>query len=453
MDFEPIIGLEVHIELKTLSKMFCGCPADYFGREPNSQTCPVCLGLPGALPVPNRKAVAWTVLLAKALGCRVNPDSKFYRKNYFYPDLPKGYQISQYDEPIGLDGQLKFKCVSDKEPEVREKLVGIRRVHLEEDTGKLLHEMVDGEDCTLVDFNRSGVPLIEVVTEPDLRGDEEAKAFLKEVQKIVRYLQISDADMEKGTMRLEPSISLRLCGQIDLPSYRVELKNINSFRFVQKALEYEINRQGELLTSGRGVAQETRGWDESKGVTVYQRSKEEAQDYRYFPEPDIPPLHFDAAFVESITQSLPELPREKTDRFVQQYQIRYSDAEILCEDRGVADLFEGLVKRLTDSGISEQKLANLMVNKKVTIEGRGVDEVLAQILDLLKPSDGVASEIVKEACQKVLAENPMVVVDYQGGKVAALDFLVGQALKQLKTSGRANPIKVRQILTELMSHG
>lgn len=280
-DYIPVIGLEIHVELSTRSKMFCGCPADWFGKEPNTQTCPVCLGLPGALPVANKKAIEDCILIGKALGCKTNKISKFDRKNYFYPDLPKAYQISQYDMPFSFEGSYTF--TSQKSGEV--KTIGITRVHMEEDTGKLSHE--DNE--TLVDFNRSGVPLVEIVTEPDFDNSDDVKQFLEELQVIIQSLGVSGADMEKGSMRLEPNISVRIRGTKELPPYKVEVKNINSFRFAKLAIEYEIKRHIPILEKGEYPIQETRGFSESKNGTVSQRRKEEASDYRYFPDPDIPP--------------------------------------------------------------------------------------------------------------------------------------------------------------------
>ena len=329
--YEPVIGLEVHVELKTKSKMFCGCSAEYFGKNPNTHICPVCLGLPGALPVPNKKSIEWCIMIGLALNCKINNFSKFDRKNYFYPDLPKGYQISQYDQPFAVGGYIHLEGETSRHlPAGAKKRIMIRRVHMEEDTGKLIHQ----GDSTLIDFNRCGVPLVEIVTEPDFESAEEVVEYLKKLQQIVRYLGVSDADMEKGDMRLEPNISLSPCHpelvsgsqyqqtkmlkqdgyqtvtrqvQHDnrkLPKYKVEVKNINSFRFVEKAIEYEIKRQGKILDDGRTPSQETRGWDEDKQKTVTQRVKEEANDYRYFPEPDIPPIRLSESQISNLKSQI-----------------------------------------------------------------------------------------------------------------------------------------------------
>jgi len=295
MSYEPVIGLEIHLELKVRSKMFCRCRADYFGKKPNSLTCPVCLGLPGALPYPNKKAIEWTVLLGLALGCEIPLEAKFDRKNYFYPDLPKGYQISQYFMPFCRRGHLTVKTANCKQ-----KVVRINRVHLEEDTGKLLHTDFEGQNLTLIDFNRAGVPLVEIVSEPDLDSIEEMIEYAKKIRQLVKGLEISDADMEKGQMRFELNISLRRSGNQKLPSYRVEVKNINSFKFLEKAAKYEIRRQTEIWEAGKKPLQETRGFAEKRQVTFSQRGKEEAKDYRYFPEPDIPPIRWKKSQIESL---------------------------------------------------------------------------------------------------------------------------------------------------------
>ena len=336
--YRPVIGLEIHVELKTKSKMFCQCSADYFGKEPNTNTCPVCLGMPGALPVPNKLAVEWTARIGLALGCKINKHTKFDRKNYFYPDLPKGYQISQYDEPIAVNGYLTV----DSQKSKTEKKFRIHRVHLEEDTGKLLHS---GKD-TLIDFNRSGVPLVEIVTEPDFDNADDVKDFLEELHTVIEYLEVSDADMEKGSMRLEPNISLIVLqsdnsdihnadGYLNtkfLPKYKVEVKNINSFNFVKKAVEFELKRQQEILEKGETPAQETRGYDEKTETTYSQRSKEEAHDYRYFPEPDIPQIVFSEELLKKIKADLPQLPRDKMLFLHKRDGIKKPDAKIIVKN-------------------------------------------------------------------------------------------------------------------------
>ncbi len=407
---QPVIGLEVHVELATKSKMFCGCPAEHFGIEPNTHTCPVCLGLPGALPVPNKKAIEWTILLALALNCQINPSTKFDRKNYFYPDLPKGYQISQYDEPIAINGTLQN--------------IGIRRVHLEEDTGKLQHTEINGEKVSLVDFNRSGVPLVEIVTEPDFRQIDQVDAFLKELQRTIRYLGISGADMEKGSMRLEPSISVRELGQSGLPGYRVELKNINSFRFARKALEYEIARQTSLIESGEKPTQETRGWSETQGATVLQRTKEEAHDYRYFPEPDIPPLVLDHNLVSTIKNTLPELPAPKAHRFQQMYGLTDYAANILVDDLLIANYFEEAVR----VGGDPKETANWLVNKRVDV----ATVLPAQLVELQKASKAVTSlsvDQIDELITKAIKNFPQAVKDFKSGKGQAIGVLIGAIVK------------------------
>lgn len=407
MNYKPVIGLEVHVELGTNSKMFCGCSADFFGKEPNVHTCPVCLGLPGALPVPNKKAVEWTILIGLALGCEINTHSKFDRKNYFYPDLPKGYQISQYDEPLAVNGKLAIK---DKE-------IRIRRVHIEEDTGKLQHTNIDGKEAVLVDLNRSGVPLVEIVTEPDFETIEEVDEYVKKLQKIIRYLGVSSADMEKGSMRLEPSISVRPEGETTLPPYRVELKNINSFRFARKALEFELARQSEALSKGEKLPQETRGWNETKNETVSQRRKEEENDYRYFPEPDIPPMVFSDETIVEIKSQLPELPDAKAEKFVKEYGVTDYDAAILAENKELADYFE---KAATDKTMAKQ-VANWIINKKVDTSNVEPTEVIA----LIKSSKATGVVDIK-VIEQVLSENPGIVESYKAGKTGVIGFLMSK---------------------------
>lgn len=401
------IGLEIHVELKTNSKMFCACKADYFGDKPNTNTCPVCLGLPGALPVPNETAIKYCVMLGLSLGCQTPNFSKFDRKNYFYPDLPKGYQISQYDQPFCVKGKLgKF---------------GITRVHMEEDTGKLIHE----EGTTFVDFNRSGVPLVEIVTEPDFETAEEVKVFLKKLQQIVRYIGISDADMEKGQMRLEPNISVSGSKK----EYKVEVKNINSFSFVEKAINYELKRQEELIEKGETPIQETRGWDEKKQKTVSQRVKEEASDYRYFPEPDIPPITWTASQISEIKNNLPELPDEKLERFKKQYHLNDYQSEILTRGIESASFFEEAVKAGKDKVIPIQ-LANYIINRKIDIE----NVLPAELINTIINSDAkttIDDKELEKIIDEVIKTNEKAVSDYKKGKEAAIMFLVGQVLRKI----------------------
>jgi aspartyl-tRNA(Asn)/glutamyl-tRNA(Gln) amidotransferase subunit B len=432
MNYEPVIGMEIHVELKTKSKMFCGCPADHFAKKPNTQTCPVCLALPGGLPVPNYKAIEWTIKLGLALGCEIPLFSKFDRKNYFYPDLPKGYQISQYDQPLAFGGKLETSF--DR--------VRIRRVHLEEDTGKLQHTAVDGKRVSLVDFNRGGVPLVEIVTEPDINSGTQAKEFLKKLYQIVRYLDISDADMEKGSMRLEPNISVRPVGSTELPNYKVEVKNINSFNFVKRAIDYEVNRQGTMLDSGKIPPQENRGWDEDKGATVFQRRKEDADDYRYFPEPDIPPLRFTRLQISNLRTQIPELPDTKVARFKKEYELNEYDAGLLTDTKQLADYFEECVKL---GRVPAKKLANWIINKKVDI-----DSVLPATLVKSIVAATVIVSVTDDALQisitQVLTENPKAVEDYKKGKEQSIMFLVGQVMKSIHGKGDPQIIKER-ILT------
>jgi len=444
-DYKPVIGLEIHIELKTSSKMFCQCSSFYFGKSPNTQVCPVCLGLPGALPVPNKKAIDWTILIGKALNCRINSFSKFDRKHYFYPDLPKGYQISQYDEPIAVNGQIEI-IKKDKSNNVfSKKIFRIRRIHLEEDTGKLIHS----KNGTLIDFNRSGVPLVEIVTEPDFDNSNDVKQFLEELQVIIRYLGVSDADMEKGTMRMEPNISIlnkksKVKSQ-KLPGYKVEVKNINSFRFVKKAIDYEIKRQIEILKEGITPLQETRGFDEKKGVTYSQRKKEEASDYRYFPEPDIPPLVFSKEYINSI--KVPELPLQKVERYVSSFGIRYEEAFILTRDKNLADYFENIDKKFKTkiSNLNlkiknpSQIIANYLVNKKISSQ-LSADEFINKLIENLKPKE-VDKNLLEEVINKVLKDNQKAVLDYKKGKTNAIMFLVGQVMKEMKGKVEARMVK------------
>lgn len=433
--YETIVGMEIHVELKTNSKMFCGCKNDPFhAPKPNIHTCPVCLGLPGALPVPNRQAVEWTIMLGLALGCEIPELSKFDRKNYFYPDLAKGYQISQYDQPLCIHGLVKTELGD----------VRIHRVHLEEDTGKLMHTTVDGNKVTLIDFNRSGVPLVEIVTEPDIRSGDQAKAFLKKLQQIIRYVGISDADMEKGSMRLEPNISVRKKEigeksdtgekrEQELPKYKVEVKNINSFNFVKKAIEFETERHIKILEKGETPVQETRGWKETPGITVTQRIKETADDYRYFPEPDIPPMRWTKPFIESLKNKLPELPDDRKARFMVTYNLSDYDAGILTETPEKAAFFEAAAEKaqkLKATDLTPKKIANVIINKK-TDTGAVNPEAFVRELAAATQAPTVTEEELESAVKAVIAENPKAVTDYKAGREQVMMFLVGLTFRKL----------------------
>ncbi len=414
MKWQTVLGFEVHVELSTRSKMFCGCPADHFGKPPNTQTCPVCLGLPGALPVPNAKAIEWCIKLGLALGCQINLFSKFDRKNYFYPDLPKGYQISQYDLPFCHSGSLTLSSG---------KIIRITRVHMEEDTGKLQHAQIDGQKVSLVDFNRSGVPLVEIVTEPDFDNTDDAMEYLKEIQLIVRTLGISSADMEKGSMRLEANISVRKGGQATLPKYKIEVKNVNSFRFVKKAIEFEVVRQIEILSAGKIPVQETRGFNETTGETFTQRLKEVANEYRYFPEPDIPPLVFTKDQISVWQSELPKLPDQKR-RELTALGITAEKSGMLVADPQRLSLYEQLI----DHRIPSPKAAEAAIN----VPGNLVDNPTA-VLNWIseKTAVSVDPQIIIQTVSRVINDNPKAVSDYQAGKQASLYFLVGMVRREL----------------------
>ncbi|MBI4098151.1 MAG: Asp-tRNA(Asn)/Glu-tRNA(Gln) amidotransferase subunit GatB [Candidatus Levybacteria bacterium] len=456
MKYTPVIGLEVHVELKTKSKMFCGCSADYFGQKPNTHTCPVCLGLPGALPVPNKKAIEWCIMIGLALNCEIPLFSKFDRKNYFYPDLAKGYQISQYDQPFATDGFVILKRVQDD----TEKKIRIRRVHMEEDTAKLMHQFgnqkspirqaqgknQNDESYSLIDFNRSGVPLVEIVTEPDFDNAGDVKEYLQKLQQIVRYLDVSFADMEKGNMRLEPNISLREIKnkksnlKSDLPPYKVEVKNINSFNFVGKAIEFEIKRQSEILDKGETPAQETRGFVEATSSTVSQRSKEEAADYRYFPEPDIPPIRWQESQISNFKSQMPEFPEAKLERFKKDLKIKVSDAILITENIQMANYFEGAVKVGLEHNLSAQKIANYLVNRKLNIDKILPAQLVQNIISNKKVSD-VDEGKLNGVIEKVLSENPKAVEDFKKGNENVIMFLVGQVMRQFPEKIDAGKVK------------
>ncbi len=466
-EYLPIIGLEIHVELATKSKMFCSCKNSYFGHKPNTHCCPVCLGLPGALPVPNKKAIEWCVKLGLALNCQIPFYSKFDRKNYFYPDLPKGYQISQYDKPFAVNGWLEVKCHNLNKQ--YKKKIRIKRVHMEEDTGKLLHANIDGQKCTLVDYNRSGVPLVEIVTEPDLRSSDEAKIFLRKLYQIIRYLKISEADMEKGSMRLEPNISvmkiqnlnckagnksslLHIFTDCQLPKYKVEVKNINSFNFAKKAIDYEIKRQIELLSKKETPKQETRGWDEKKGATYTQRSKEEAHDYRYFPEPDIPPIRWEKSQIQNLKSQIGELPDQKLNRFIKEYNLSEYDAAILTETSELADYFENCLKykkkNIRFNKINSKNIANWIINKKIQINKITPQKLLA-LISRQTQKTLISDEKIKMIINKVIKNNPKAVRDYKSGKSQVIMFLVGQVMKE--AGGKAVPRTVKKLLEASLS--
>ncbi len=438
--YVPVIGLEVHVELKTNSKMFCSCSAFYFGKKPNTHTCPVCLGLPGALPVPNKKAIEWCVMIGLSLNCNIPLFSKFDRKNYFYPDLPKGYQISQYDKPFCQNGWIKLQSG---------KKIGITRVHMEEDTGKLIHE----QNSSLVDFNRSGVPLVEIVTEPDFETAEEVKEYLQKLQQIVRYLGVSNADMEKGEMRLEPNISLarrkeHVAGSNNheqratrqLPPYKVEVKNINSFSFVGKAIDYEIKRQTEILENGKVPVQETRGFVEKNSSTITQRVKEEASDYRYFPEPDIPPLRWTKEHISNLKSQMPELPDVKLLRFQKQYLLSKYDSELLTKTIELARYFEEAVKAGKKVNLTPKQIANFIINKKTDMENIFPAKLIEEIINTTKKASIDVDELNK-IIETVLKENQKAVKDYKKGKETVIMFLVGRTMRQFKEKVDAEKIK------------
>ncbi|MBN1639773.1 MAG: Asp-tRNA(Asn)/Glu-tRNA(Gln) amidotransferase subunit GatB [Anaerolineae bacterium] len=474
MDYEAVIGMEVHAELCTHSKMFCGCSAGFFGAEANTHVCPVCMGYPGVLPVVNARAIEYAVRVGLALNCQIAPFSKFDRKNYTYPDLPKGYQISQYDLPLCRDGWL------DIEVEGAKRRIRIRRAHLEEDTAKEFHV----EGASLVDFNRSGVPLLEIVTEPDIRSGEEARCFLVHLRAILRALEVSTADMEKGAMRCEPNVSVRPVGSTAL-GVKTEIKNLNSFRSVKQAIEYEVARQIDVISSGGRVEQVTMGWNERDNHTVVQRSKEQAQDYRYFPEPDLAPIEIDAAYVDRVRAALPELPGARRDRLVSAYGLRTEDAEILASEAELGAFFEDCViegrgagiepatvcnwitgelfRLLNEQGLSiadstvspgalasllaevEQGAINVNTAKGVLADmfatGRGAAEIIAE-QGLAQVSD---EDQIRRLVVRAVAEHPDALQEYLAGKTSVAGFFFGQVMRA--SQGKANPQVVRQVLT------
>ena len=471
--YEPVIGLEVHVQLQTQSKIFCSC-STRFGDPPNSNTCPVCLGLPGALPVLNREAVTMAMKAALALNCAVNSRSRFARKNYFYPDLPKGYQISQYDEPLAEHGWLEIEANGAR------KRVGITRIHLEEDAGKSLHEgFPDSETKSYIDLNRSGVPLIEIVSEPDIRTPDEAFEYLTRLKEILLYTGVSDCNMEEGSLRCDANVSVRPSGAANF-GVKTEVKNLNSFKFLQKALAYEVERQTRILESGGAIQQETRLWDSREQKTFGMRSKEFAHDYRYFPEPDLLPLEISATWKEEVARSLPELPDARRERLVREYQLPLADADQLASSRPLADFFEATARaskepklaanwilsellyalkeagrEITQSPVSPEGLAGLLqLISEGKLSGRMGKDVLGEMFRTGKPSEAVVAEqgleqitdaeVIARVVREVVAANPRQVEQYRKGKAATLGWFVGQVMKA--TRGQANPQVVQETL-------
>ena len=488
MNFETIIGLEVHAQLLTRSKMFCRCSVDYASTPPNTHVCPVCLGMPGVLPSINRQAIEYTVMTALALTCTIPEYTKFDRKNYPYPDLMKGYQISQYDSPLGNRGWLTIEANGDK------KKIGITRVHLEEDVAKLLHRTSpDGEDYSLIDVNRSGVPLMEVVGEPDLRSPEEARQYLVKLRSILQYLGVSTGNMEEGSFRCDANISLRPQDSQDSLA-KVEVKNMNSFKAVYQAMDYEAGRQRNAVAEGRKLVQETRGWVEEKSKTVAQRSKEYAHDYRYFPEPDLPPLTISREWVEEIRARLPELPAARRDRFVAEYGLPLYDANLLTGSKSTADYYEGStrteefkklpadkaakevsnwilgeVSRIINAGnididefqkrVSPSRLSGLLLSAQSAINTATAKSVLEEMFQTGKDASEIIArrglsqisdtQLNEDIVNKVIKSNAWPVADFKSGKESALKFLVGQVMKA--TRGRANPALVNEVLKKKLA--
>lgn len=483
LEYEIVIGLEIHVQLLTNSKMFCACPVA-FGAPPNTQICPVCLGLPGSLPVINRRAVELGLRTAVALTCQAHLRSQFHRKNYYYPDLPKNYQITQYQykvhPPLATNGVLEIQANGRRRP------IGIRRVHLEEDTGRLVHVERDGRvHYSLIDFNRSGVPLMEIVTEPDLRSPQEAHIFLSRLRAVLQAIEVSTGRMEEGSLRCDANVSLRRPGA-EL-GIRTEVKNMNSLRSVERALAYEVERQGQLLARGERVEQQTRHWDEQREITFASRAKEEAQDYRYFPEPDLVPVAISPQWLEEIRRTLPELPDAKRARYVASYGLSERDADLVTSSAGMARFFEETVKlfphpktasnwltgdvtaylntegkELDELPVSPEHLAQLLrMVEQGTISGRTAKEILTEVLATDASPDAIvmargliqisdASEL-SGIVAEVLREHPGPATNYRAGKTEALTFLVGQVMK--KTRGRANPELVNRLLKEKLEGG
>ncbi|MDH3257574.1 MAG: Asp-tRNA(Asn)/Glu-tRNA(Gln) amidotransferase subunit GatB [Nitrospinota bacterium] len=478
MNYEVVIGLEVHVQLKTRSKIFCSCSTE-FGMPPNANTCPICLGMPGVLPVLNKKVVEYAIKACLATHCEVQPMSRFARKNYFYPDLPKGYQITQFELPIGLNGYINIQTNGTP------KKIGLTRIHLEEDAGKSIHgENLGMPGRSYVDYNRTGVPLIEIVSEPDLRSPAEAREYLVQLKAILDYTEVSDVNMEEGSLRCDANVSLRPVGQKEFGT-RTELKNINSFKFVQKALEYEIERQTKVLDQGETVVQETRLYDADKGVTFSMRSKEEAHDYRYFPEPDLVPIVCDETWIGAVQQSLPEMPEQKRDRFVREYEIPEYDAGVLTTSKALADYFETCVKlfnqpktvsnwimgdllrelkndnkEIEDCPVTPERLTDLL---KLIDDGTISGKMAKTVFEDIYQSGKAPAQVVKEKgltqitdesallkmVEDVIAAHPGQAADFKNGKDKLMGFFVGQVMQASK--GQANPALVNKLLKEKLS--
>ena len=473
--YEPVIGLEVHVQLGTKTKIFCSCPVE-FGVPPNTNVCPVCLGLPGALPVISRRAVELAMSAALALHCEINPFSRFARKNYFYPDLPKGYQISQYDQPLAEHGYLDIVTDAGK------KRIGVTRVHMEDDAGKSIHDgFKDSDKYTYVDLNRSGTPLIEIVSEPDMRSADEAHAYLTEIKQVIQYIEVSDCDMEKGQLRCDANVSVRLKGAPEFGT-KVEVKNVNSFRFVKQAIEYEIERQVEIVEGGGTIAQESRLYDPDRGITVGMRSKEQAHDYRYFPEPDLVPLRVSDHWLGEVKAGLPELPADRRERFVSEYGLREYDAQVLSLTRATGDYFEIAAKASGDgrttanwvvgdlmgllnaagndiesSPISAAHLGELvaLINKG-ELSGKLAKEILPKMFETGEAAAAIMEReglkqisdtgALEKIADEVIAANPKQVEQYRGGKKTVAGFFVGQVMRASK--GQANPALLNELVAK-----
>ena len=476
MEFETVIGLEVHAQLKTRTKIFCGCSTT-FGAPPNTQTCPVCLGMPGSLPVLNRQVVDFAIRMGLATHCTVNPESRWARKNYFYPDLPKAYQISQYEAPICEHGYVEIETADGGSRQI-----GLTRIHMEEDAGKNIHGE-GGDPHSYIDLNRTGVPLLEIVSDPDLRSGNEAATYLKQLRAILRYLDISDGNMEEGSFRCDANVSIRPTGSRELGT-RTEVKNLNSFRHVARAIAHEAQRQARLVSRGEAVVQETRLWNDAEGKTVSMRSKEEAHDYRYFPDPDLVPLHVTCEWIAVARRTLPELPADRTARFQTEYGVTVADAEILVANQALADYFETVAAGVTsaklaanwvmvellavlnklavgveESPVSAERLAALLrLIEKETISGKIGKAVFEKMVATGKAADAIIAEegwvqvadpaALRPVLQEIIDAHPEQLAQYAAGKSKLFGFFVGRAMQA--TRGKANPALVNQLLQELL---